>query len=520
MLAVVAVALKAAAGDEERLRFEAPGQAAAVYQTAAPLDESQRPFAEAAARRWPELGFSACLSRTAESYLHATTRLATNDLPHELLEFLARRAGCPEPPIIVTVASTERDGMPELLDHLDEVVTRAKVRFSHLGVARIPSPKPPFDWRWAVVLSRRQIHLEPVPAVLEPGSTAPLRFELEGGLEEAWVEVVRPGGEIEVPKITCNGTVRKAAIAAGEVQGLLWVMIRARSGSGEVIVAHFDLQVGQPRSGVWLGPPIPDEGRLDTPEAVEQLMVELVNADRTRFGLPSFVVDPSLAAVARAHSWDMAENDFTTHVSPRFGGLTNRLAMAGYQARTMRENVARATSISEAQASLMTSPDHRANLMAEDVTRLGIGVARSRDSGSRQWLVTQIFADPVMTLSAEQLEELVLGQVRARRQGRGLLPLRRRDDLDHWAQILAHTAVEEGRLDPGSLAAVQRGLGSGDASLPRVRAAVIRIDDLAIFELTDMVEHPGLQGLGIGVERRRGERGEVVSTIVVLVADR
>jgi uncharacterized protein YkwD len=44
-------------------------------------------------------------------------------------------------------------------------------------------------------------------------------------------------------------------------------------------------------------------------------MIELVNSDRTRAGLAPLRTDLELSAVARAHSQDMANRDYSAHVN-------------------------------------------------------------------------------------------------------------------------------------------------------------------------------------------------------------
>ncbi len=70
----------------------------------------------------------------------------------------------------------------------------------------------------------------------------------------------------------------------------------------------------------------------------------------------------------------MAAHGYVGHVSPRTGDVTRRFERAGIRAAVVRENVARGYGPRQIHDSLMRSPGHRANLLADDVTHVGIGV--------------------------------------------------------------------------------------------------------------------------------------------------
>ncbi|RYY91687.1 MAG: hypothetical protein EOO11_22355, partial [Chitinophagaceae bacterium] len=49
---------------------------------------------------------------------------------------------------------------------------------------------------------------------------------------------------------------------------------------------------------------------------LEAKMLELVNEERAREGLPALVADPELAVVARAHARDMFARGYFSHYTP------------------------------------------------------------------------------------------------------------------------------------------------------------------------------------------------------------
>lgn len=132
------------------------------------------------------------------------------------------------------------------------------------------------------------------------------------------------------------------------------------------------------------------------PDAETEVLARL-NAARRDAGLAELAPDPELAAVGRAHARDMYLRGFFAHDTPECeaGRQTpgcqdpfQRIRGAGISYRVAGENLALAPSVDEAHAGLLASPGHRANMLAGDFTRVGIGVV----SGPVGLMVTQVFA--------------------------------------------------------------------------------------------------------------------------------
>jgi uncharacterized protein YkwD len=136
---------------------------------------------------------------------------------------------------------------------------------------------------------------------------------------------------------------------------------------------------------------------------LENAMMEMVNAERTKAGLGELKWDDNLANVARAHSAEMRDKNYFAHESPTPGLTTHadRYRAAGHQMpRVLAENIFRSwgsprqlglDEIKEGHASLMKSPGHRANILYPEVTRIGIGIAVN--ARGDLWL-TQMFMRP------------------------------------------------------------------------------------------------------------------------------
>jgi uncharacterized protein YkwD len=121
-------------------------------------------------------------------------------------------------------------------------------------------------------------------------------------------------------------------------------------------------------------------------------MLELVNRDRRVAGLPPLGADPALAAVARAHSRDMLENDFFAHISPTTGSPLDRVTRAGITVPRLTENIGRDSSLEQLERGLMASPGHRSAILDRQVTHVGIGVVvAAPEAESVVVIATQLF---------------------------------------------------------------------------------------------------------------------------------
>lgn len=125
----------------------------------------------------------------------------------------------------------------------------------------------------------------------------------------------------------------------------------------------------------------------------EARMLDLLNRSRTEAGLSKVYMDPTLQSVARSHSLDMYQRSYFSHLTPDRKSPFDRLKEAQIHYVTAGENIAYAPDVSQAQDSLMKSPDHRANILNPEFRCVGIGVYRG-PSGYEE-MFTQDFADCV-----------------------------------------------------------------------------------------------------------------------------
>lgn len=124
--------------------------------------------------------------------------------------------------------------------------------------------------------------------------------------------------------------------------------------------------------------------------ASENIMLDLVNKERTSRGLRALIFDSRLRDIARAHSEDMLGRGYFSHYSPEGKTVADRALAAGVDFLVVGENLAYAPNVELAEQGLMNSPGHRANILSTDYGKIGIGVA---DGGVYGKMFTQVFTN-------------------------------------------------------------------------------------------------------------------------------
>lgn len=169
-----------------------------------------------------------------------------------------------------------------------------------------------------------------------------------------------------------------------------------------------------------------------TQGALEQELLTLVNRQRILQGLEALAIDDALTQIARDHSLGMAQQGFISHDQPS-GDLATRMHRAGYLFETARENVARARTVSIAQNLMVVSSKHKNNMLAADVTRVGIGIVRHKPPFDRHLYITEIFAVPREEYSSAAVQNLAVNRVKELRGQNGSAPAQPDPLLDDLA---------------------------------------------------------------------------------------
>ncbi len=136
---------------------------------------------------------------------------------------------------------------------------------------------------------------------------------------------------------------------------------------------------------------------------LENLMLGYVNSARAEAELKALVLDPILSEIARAHSAEMRDKNYFAHESPTEAlrnPLDRYMLGTGSTPRLVAENIFRAwgsrreikdSDALRAHNALMDSPGHKANILRESPSRIGIGFVANENGDL--W-VTQMFSKP------------------------------------------------------------------------------------------------------------------------------
>jgi hypothetical protein len=370
-----------------------PGEPATEYRTRSGPNAPDR-VSRRLQERFPDLRVDPCLKRAAGVY-GRTSR--ADDLPLGFSEFLLHWAGCPDPFAAVIHVLTNDDGEDDLVDYID---TLDDLDATHIGVARLPAA-PPYSWRWTAFLVNRRFEIQPVPTNGEPGSSVVLVVRLLDQVEGASVITTRPDGTVVENEVGLSQGRLLAAVELARRPGTQWIEVMATDHRGPHVVALFPIEVGRPPPRAWVGKPRDLETWITDPNLAEHHAMSLLQADRARFGLPPLQPDETLSTIARRHSAEMAATDRVAHFSPTTGTVADRLTAARYRVDLVAENIARSSTIADAQDGLMRSPSHRAAILDTAATHVGIGVVSRDDPATgRVHYLTQIFARPAASPGA------------------------------------------------------------------------------------------------------------------------
>jgi len=123
----------------------------------------------------------------------------------------------------------------------------------------------------------------------------------------------------------------------------------------------------------------------------EQAIVDLTNGERRKAGKKPVKPNAVLFSVARQHADDMMTSGKLEH---RLNGKnsSDRVQAAGYNWVAVSENIAwNHRTVDDVVSGWMKSEGHRVNLLGNDVTEIGVGIA-SNAAGEPYWV--QVFAKP------------------------------------------------------------------------------------------------------------------------------
>jgi uncharacterized protein YkwD len=329
----------------------------------------------------------------------------------------------------------------------------------------------------AVVLGAVELTLDDIPRELAPGSTLRVKGELSDRYQRASVFSTSPDGKVQELPMTARAIDTSVAFRDAGVHQFEIMGYGAR---GPHVLVNVPIYVGVSDSSDTETAGDVDPGL--TTEQAEARLLELLNQERARHGVAKAVPDEELRAVALAHSRDMAENHFASHISPTTGNPDDRAQRAKLRVTQVSECIAGNITPEGAHRGLLDSPAHRAGMLNPKFGHVGIGVAfENVGGGHRRLMVTLLFARRPPPgdahLSPSELLEIIQGQRKARN-----LPALRVDPVLTSAAQTAHKAFTSGSAKNADqvIAIMNREL-TGSVN----RTGVARISCSSYFEIND-----------------------------------
>ena len=152
----------------------------------------------------------------------------------------------------------------------------------------------------------------------------------------------------------------------------LWkIAVRYEVGLSEIIDANPQFQ--NPNL-IYPGDAVTIPMRDTQIEAFERQVIDLVNAERTGRGLQPLAFNWQVARVAGYKACDMRDNRYFSHVSPTYGSPFQMLRDFGIPFTAAGENIAMGQHSAESvMQAWMNSSGHRANILSESYTQIGVG---------------------------------------------------------------------------------------------------------------------------------------------------
>jgi len=310
--------------------------------------------------------------------------------------FIMNSAGTSDWGVKQALMLTTQEGDAPIKARLRELLAQEDTdkRPARIGIGEVHQLKRPIRRSIAILVSRSDLYLDPIPRTLMPGLTASLRGTMPRGA--TGLKAIRMGPEevMETLEAKVSGERFEIRVPAGLQRGVVWVELIATLSHGPTPLAQLGFNVGEEVPSEWQGTKRDEEGDLQTTDEAEDYALFLLNRDREYAGVPRLARRDDLDGLARLHCEDMRDEGYFGHHSARTGSVSDRMNDAGVSFRRLGENLARNSSIGGAQEGLMFSLGHRKNCLSKSFEYVGIGVAK-RDRGTGvDWYLCQVFMSP------------------------------------------------------------------------------------------------------------------------------
>lgn len=424
-----------------------------------------------------------------------------------VIQALAWSSGVIDPLPVVIVTRTQGD--PSLQDLSASVADMARdENYNVVGVGRAPAGGG--GTIVVVTMASRRVTLTaPVPRQVTVGERIRLAGRLMDGLRNPEIALTHPDGRNEHFPLG-EGPEFVGQFPAA-LRGSYQVELLAEGEGGSTVVANFPVYCG-------IAPPrTPDDVATvttESPAEAEQTLLQLINEARRTAGRPPLQWLPALAAVARAHSEDMATHHFVAHNSRTTGTPADRLRRANLQSGIVLENLGRGYSAREIHEGLMASPGHRANILNDRVTHVGIGVAREQGAGGAL-VVTENFIEVASAIDLNAAPGFLLERINDVRTRRGVPALVARPQLAEVAAATARAFFEGNASQQQVVDRANRQVSRFGLIFRRVGVLATLVTRLEDASMLEPLMDPAIGAVGIGVAQ--GSRPDTPPNAVFVV---
>jgi hypothetical protein len=145
---------------------------------------------------------------------------------------------------------------------------------------------------------------------------------------------------------------------------------------------------------------------------ITSMLVDLANTDRSSNHVGTLIENPALTAIAQAKANDMAKKGYFAHTSPEGKSPWYWFTQGGYVFSYAGENLAVDFSDSaDVERAWMNSPTHRANLLNQHFTEIGIATAVGTYEGHQTTFVVQEFATPAANTPVRNVAEVTTPKI-------------------------------------------------------------------------------------------------------------
>lgn len=235
------------------------------------------------------------------------------------------------------------------------------------------------------------------------------------------------------------------------------------------------------------------------------VLVDMANQDRAENRLDGLKINPVLTKAAQLKADDMAAKSYFAHTSPEGVDPWHWFDEAGYRFSYAGENLAVDFNDSSAvNAAWMNSPTHRANLLDQHYTEIGVAVSQGFYQGRPTTFVVQEFGTPLV----EQKDVSVT--TRAPQPKKPAVP----------ATALATTSrvLGEAVSDPGKVPVEQEVAPAKPTIVQKAAASPRRTLQYAYYALASLVLIALIVAAGFEFHIRHIRKALAASALVALMA--